>query len=598
MATLAGELGFAGGEVIEPGCGAGVFIGLAPEDARDGRRRAGRARPHDRRAAVPAREDRQPLVRRAGARPARGPASTLAIGNVPFGKVTLYDPEHNRSGHSIHNHFIVKSLALTQPGGLAVLLTSRYTLDAANPAARREMSQLADLLGAVRLPSGAHRRVAGTDAVTDLLVFRRRPAGSEPSDETWIRTQEVDVDGVGVRINSYLAEHPEQVLGALKLGRGLYDADELVVEQLADVPALAELISSWAAGSRQASRQPPCPHGPRVEPEPRAAGARGARGAVGRASVGAARRRLRRGPRRGAGADRAAARDRARSCGCCSRCATARRALLAAEAASVEDTPAIDQLRAQPARRLRAPMRRGTGRSTASASDGPAARSTDEETGEQREAMAPHHPPAIRMLARTDPFGPLVLSLEVFDEQTGPRGAGDAAARAGRRAPRAGARRRHAAGRARGLPGHARHASSSRRSPRCSARTEQDARAQLGELVYDDARRASCCPPPSTCPGTCARSSSRRAAAAVDRPALRSTSPRWSGCCPADLGADEVRAAARRRVDQREDHQRVPGGDPRRSDAVRVEHAGGDGVGGARQPHASLRPAASGAPAA
>src|SRR5450755_100531 len=127
----------------------------------------------------------------------------LAIGNVPFGKVSLYDPEHNRGGHSIHNHFIVKSLALTKPGGTAVLLTSRYTLDSANPGARREMSELADLIGAVRLPSGAHRRVAGTQAITDLLVFRRRPAGTEPADRTWVRTQEVDIDGARVRINSY-----------------------------------------------------------------------------------------------------------------------------------------------------------------------------------------------------------------------------------------------------------------------------------------------------------------------------------------------------------------------------------------------------------
>lgn len=96
----------------------------------------------------------------------------MAIGNVPFANVSLYDPEHNRGGHSLHNHFILKSLALTRPGGLAVLLTSRYTLDATNPAARREMGHLADLLGAIRLPSGAHRRVAGTDAITELLVLR------------------------------------------------------------------------------------------------------------------------------------------------------------------------------------------------------------------------------------------------------------------------------------------------------------------------------------------------------------------------------------------------------------------------------------------
>ena len=69
----------------------------------------------------------------------------LAVGNVPFADVRLHDPQHNPARHSIHNHFILKSLALTRPGGLVAVLTSRYTLDAANPAARREMSRLADL---------------------------------------------------------------------------------------------------------------------------------------------------------------------------------------------------------------------------------------------------------------------------------------------------------------------------------------------------------------------------------------------------------------------------------------------------------------------
>ena len=108
-------------------------------------------------------------------RPRDGGGFDLVIGNVPFADVRLHDPAYNRRGHSIHNHFIVKSLALTRPGGLVIVLSSRYTLDSGNPAARREMAELGDLLGAIRLPTGAHRRAAGTDALTDLLVFRRRP---------------------------------------------------------------------------------------------------------------------------------------------------------------------------------------------------------------------------------------------------------------------------------------------------------------------------------------------------------------------------------------------------------------------------------------
>src|SRR6266571_8105738 len=109
----------------------------------------------------------------------------LVIGNVPFGQAVLHDRRHNASGHSIHNHFIVKSLHLTRPGGLVMALTSRYTMDARNPAARREIASLADLVGAVRLPSGAHQRAAGTRVVTDLLVLRRREPGRAPDPAGW-----------------------------------------------------------------------------------------------------------------------------------------------------------------------------------------------------------------------------------------------------------------------------------------------------------------------------------------------------------------------------------------------------------------------------
>ena len=568
MWQLAGELGFAGGEVIEPGCGAGVFIGLAPKDARmvgveldaTTAQIAEQLYPHAK------------IVNRSFAEPARGLREgrfALAIGNVPFGKVTLYDPEHNRSGHAIHNHFIVKSLALVQPGGLAVLLTSRYTLDAANPAARREMSQLADLLGAVRLPSGAHRRVAGTEAVTDLLVFRRRPAGSEPSDETWVRTQEVGVDGVGVRINSYLAERPGQVLGALKLGRGLYDSGELVVEQLADVPALAELISSW--GRRFAASEPAASVSPqtRLEPEPAPPVLEAPEGLwdghlLALPDGGFAE--VREGvqvpvePPRATRAELRmllALRDRAR-------------ALLAAEAASVEDTPAIDQLR----RSLRAdydtyaarygPINRFSERRTGRTV-------TDEETGEQREAMARITPPAVRMLARTDPFGPLVLSLEAFDEQTG------------RAEPATLLRERVVAPRAPVLgadtPQDAlaicldTHGTVELETIAALLGTsEQDAREQLGELVYDTPD-GELLPAAEYLSGNVREKLEQARGAAIDRPSLQVNVTALERVLPEDLGADDVHAQIGAAWISAEDHQRFLA-EILDDDTVRVEHAG------------------------
>jgi SAM-dependent methyltransferase len=159
------ELGFAGGRVLEPGCGSGNFIGHAPAsaelvgvelDATTARMAA---------ALYPS-----ATIRAEGFEQTRLPEASFvaAVGNVPFGGFTLFDPVYNAGGHPIHDHFIVKSLRLTALGGVVAVVTSAGTVDKSNPAARREMHSYGDLIGAVRLPSGAMARVAGTDVVTDV----------------------------------------------------------------------------------------------------------------------------------------------------------------------------------------------------------------------------------------------------------------------------------------------------------------------------------------------------------------------------------------------------------------------------------------------
>jgi hypothetical protein len=144
------SLGFDGGTVLEPGSGAGTFIGLAPDSARMVGVELDPVT-----ASICAGLYPHAEVRVESFADTRLPAGHFdaTVGNVPFSDVRLHDPVHNAGRHSMHNHFLVKSLALTRPGGLVVALTSRYTLDGQNPAARREMNQLADLLGAVRLPA-------------------------------------------------------------------------------------------------------------------------------------------------------------------------------------------------------------------------------------------------------------------------------------------------------------------------------------------------------------------------------------------------------------------------------------------------------------
>ncbi len=222
------QLGFAGGDVLEPGCGSGNFIGFAPPAAR----MVGvELDPTTAAVCAALYPQAQILAENFADTRIRDGTFDLVVGNVPFGQISLADRRHNPAGHRIHDHFIIKGLHLLRPGGIMAVLTSHYSMDRANPAARREIAGLADLLGAVRLPAGAMARAAGTEAVIDLLLLRRREddrpaAASEPWETT--RTVVVGEDEQEVRVNAYFLDHPDRVLGRLGAG-GLYRADELMV---------------------------------------------------------------------------------------------------------------------------------------------------------------------------------------------------------------------------------------------------------------------------------------------------------------------------------------------------------------------------------
>src|SRR5690606_12832187 len=219
--------------VLEPGCGSGDFLGLAPEAAaisgvgRDATTAKIADPLYGARAAIHTGAFEELRV--------EDGAFDLVIGNVPFAKVTPHDPRHNRGRHALHNYFLLKSLHLTRPGGIVMALTSRYTLDAHNPSARREMAGLADLVGAIRLPEGAFARSSGTDVVVDLLVLRRRLPGAEPKGPSWEHAVSTSAKGTGdrpggdVEVNEYLVAHADRVLGDLVTTRGMYRDDELSV---------------------------------------------------------------------------------------------------------------------------------------------------------------------------------------------------------------------------------------------------------------------------------------------------------------------------------------------------------------------------------
>jgi N12 class adenine-specific DNA methylase len=232
------NLGFTEGDVLEPGSGSGTFIGMAPGGARMTGVELDPLTASIAQALYP-----QARIRTESFADTQLQRNSfdLAVGNVPFGKTALYDKAFNQGQHSMHNHFIIKSLEAVKPGGYVAVLSSSFTLDAANPAARREMSALADLVGAVRLPTAAHRRAAGTDALTDVLFFRKREAGREPANTDWETVGPVIVDGKNIKINNYFDTNPQNVLGTITVGTGMYGAETVTVKadgDLAAVPAL------------------------------------------------------------------------------------------------------------------------------------------------------------------------------------------------------------------------------------------------------------------------------------------------------------------------------------------------------------------------
>ena len=220
------RLGLEDARLIEPGCGSGNFIGAAPDDVS----MVGVELDSMTAAIVAKLYPSAEILHESFAETSMG--NTYfdgAIGNVPFGDIKLHDPAYNPGHHSIHNHFIVKSLAMTRPGGMVAVLSSSWTLDAKNPSARRDIYSSADLVGAVRLPTGAHREAASTDALTDVLIFRKRLPDETPQPFTWEHSRLHDFEGGRAPLNSYYEDHPERVLGQMRVAHGMYNAETLQV---------------------------------------------------------------------------------------------------------------------------------------------------------------------------------------------------------------------------------------------------------------------------------------------------------------------------------------------------------------------------------
>ncbi|GGO98249.1 SNF2-related protein [Wenjunlia tyrosinilytica] len=251
-------LGFTGGRVLEPGSGSGNFIGFAPILTSTPVQMTGvEVEPTTAAIARHLYPDAEIITSGLEEVPLADGAFDGVVGNVPFGRYKRFDKVHNADlSLSIHDHFVLKSLYATRPGGVVALITSRYTMDAEKPDARERMYQLGDLVGAVRLPARAHMAAAGTDVVTDVLFLRRRMPGEEPGDKTWLTSRKRVLPGHDdeLAVNSYFDAHPEYVLGELRAGSREWGPEVTVVGRTDQAPAesLAAAAAAIAVEARAA----------------------------------------------------------------------------------------------------------------------------------------------------------------------------------------------------------------------------------------------------------------------------------------------------------------------------------------------------------
>ena len=218
------RMGFRTGNILEPSMGVGNFFGMLPESMADSRLYGVELDSITGRIA-------QKLYPEANIKVAgfettdRRDFYDLAVGNVPFGNYKVNDKAYNKLNFSIHNYFFAKAIDQVRPGGIVAFVTSRYTLDSKDSAARKHIAERTDLLGAICLPNNAFRANAGTDVVSDIIFLQKRdrPMDHEPA---WVQLGKT---ADGIAINSYFADHPEMILGELTTESTQYGKEEATV---------------------------------------------------------------------------------------------------------------------------------------------------------------------------------------------------------------------------------------------------------------------------------------------------------------------------------------------------------------------------------
>lgn len=222
------RIGITSGEILEPSCGIGTFLGLCPEsmqnchfsgvelDSISGR--------------IAQKLYPQSAIQISGFEKThfQDNAFVAAVGNVPFGDFSVYDATYDSHHFLIHDYFFAKTLDKVCPGGIVALITSKGTMDKENASVRQYLAERAELLGAIRLPNTTFKYAAGTEVTSDILFLRKR---TEPMTELpeWVQLKP---DANGIRINAYFADHPEMILGEMQMTSGRFGVESTCADTL------------------------------------------------------------------------------------------------------------------------------------------------------------------------------------------------------------------------------------------------------------------------------------------------------------------------------------------------------------------------------
>ena len=219
------QMGFKEGNLLEPSCGIGNFIGMLPDAMQNSKIYGVELDTIS--AGIAQQLYQKTTIAAQGFEETNLPDSFFdgVVGNVPFGDFKVLDKRYDKHKFLIHDYFFAKSLDKLRPGGVMALVTSKGTMDKENSAVRKYIAQRAELLGAIRLPNNTFKGNAGTEVVSDILILQKRDRliDIEPD---WVH---LDTDENGIKMNSYFVQHPEMILGEMKMVSGRFGMEATCV---------------------------------------------------------------------------------------------------------------------------------------------------------------------------------------------------------------------------------------------------------------------------------------------------------------------------------------------------------------------------------